>query len=202
MSVFSIIKENRILVAGIIMPFLLVLLLLYAKTLPDKMIEDPQYKPVFTTKTYSNCGKIEFKVDKNGKLQARYLSYDKENRGGDLPKANIMIYDFKAEKVSETTVKIDIEDAKKPDMNIAVPEFDHIILSDKTTAPDGYIFEPYYYRNDNLITDIFISSGRNRGPSMVKSNRVISVPPYNLTYYGSGVEFIGWIIEEKSKAGE
>ncbi|HRK98050.1 MAG TPA: hypothetical protein PLE43_06195 [Alphaproteobacteria bacterium] len=195
MSVLAFIKENRVLVAGITLPLLLVGLLAYAKTLPGKNVPDPQYKLVYTSQTWNGQGKIYFDIDNNGILTTEFKKADNPSQNNQQVKASIYIYSPKTSTTDTIEIKVSDEDAKLEKTTLSVPEMNGVKFSSKTISPDGYVFEPYHYKNHTLITDIFISSSRNYGPNLNKDGRYISLPQAN-PYYGN-IEFLGWIIEDK-----
>ena len=81
------VKDNLILLTGILLPILLIVLFMVASTLPRMLATPPQYDFLFTnSQHYNNLDApvtITLKVDKNGKLAAIV----KENKNtNDQPK--------------------------------------------------------------------------------------------------------------------
>ncbi|MDD3021088.1 MAG: hypothetical protein PHX61_08970 [Alphaproteobacteria bacterium] len=197
MKLQTFIKENRILVAGITLPLLLVALLAYAKTLPAKNVPDPQYRAAYSDQVWSGMGNIDFDVDKDGRLGATFRKNSTPYQDATPPKAKIYIYDFKTNSNMEFDIKISDEDAKKDIATISIPDLEHYAFSNDTAAPDGYVFEPYYYRrNSSLITDIFISNSRYYGPTIHKDARIIELPRTPNQYSGN-LKFVGWVTNDK-----
>jgi hypothetical protein len=187
MTVSSFIKENRVLVAGLVLPLLLIGVLAIAKTVPASMVPLPEHKVMYYSQGWSSKGQIAIKVDTDGKLNptfnetAQYKPAEKETN----PITTIYLYDPKTNTVEETNVTLD-KDGKVT----ALEKFKDIKLSTQTVASDGYIFEPYHYRNYSLITDIFSYRNYNSGPALTNKGRIINIPQAR-TYYGT-LEFLGW----------
>ncbi len=193
MKLSTFIKENRVLVAGITMPLLLVALLAYAKTLPAKNVPDPQYKVAYSDQDWSGLGNISFDIDQDGHLSATFRRNTTPYQNSNPPKAKIYIYDFKTNSNKEFEVKISDDDAKKDIVTLSMPELKEYAFSKETSAPDGYIFDSYYYRShSSLITDIFMSSSHYYGPTIHKDARIIELPTTSNQYSGN-LQFVGWI---------
>ena len=116
-----------------------------------------------------------------------------------IPNTTLHFYNPETDSVTET--KIDFPDVdtllKQEKTPITIPELKNLKFSDTTTAPDGYEFESYYYKNRNMLSDIFISSSRYYGPAIHKNGRTIKLAK-NSKYIGDA-QLIGWIIEDHSK---
>lgn len=196
MSVGSIIKQNRVLVAGIILPLILIGLLALAKSFPDKVVDPPQYRLIFWTKNWSGMGNLSARVNEQSQLTISYVPNQgyKPTNNEPLPKATIFIYTPATNRVDEYQVTAPANaDASTAPIPVAMPSLDNLKISSQALSPDGYSFEPYHYRGSGLITEIFIGGSRSYGPSLVKAGRMIELPKSS-TYYTSP-EFIGWITE-------
>lgn len=187
MTVSSFIKENRVLVAGLVLPFLLIGLLALAKTIPASLIPLPEHKVMFYSQGWSAKGQIAIKIDTEGKLNpvfnetANYKPVGNDQN----PTTVLYLYDPKTNTLEDTSVTLD-KDGKVT----ALEKFKDIKLSSQTVAADGYVFEPYHYRNSSLITDIFSYRSYNSGPALTNKGRIVSIPRPR-TYYGT-LEFLGW----------
>ncbi|MDY0028886.1 MAG: hypothetical protein RBR86_02975 [Pseudobdellovibrionaceae bacterium] len=203
MKLSEIIKENRVLIAGLLMPLALIILFTYAKTIPDMTVPDPTYKAVYAAQTWGGLGQITFKVDDNGKVAASFTATSTPSGYDKLPTGHIFIYDPKTMTTDRKDIEIstdllkdaqDTPQTRTKDTNLDVIK--NLTLSKSDTAPDGYRFETYHYRNRNLISDIFMSGSRNNGPALLKDNRVIRIDLPNNTYYYDLI-FLGWVTKEE-----
>lgn len=187
MTVSSFIKENRVLVAGLVLPLLLIAVLAVAKSLPASMIPIPEHKVMYYSPGWSNKGQIVAKVDPEGKLNlvfnetANYKPIANETN----PTSMIFVYDPKTNTAEETSVTLDKDGKVTP-----LEKFKDIQLTTAPVASDGYTFEAYRYRGNSLITGIFSYRSYSTGPSLTNKGRTITLPKPS-KYYGT-VEFVGW----------
>lgn len=187
MTVSTFIKENRVLVAGLALPLLLIAILAIAKALPATMIDPPHQKIAFYTQDWSPKGQISFSVNNNGNVTATFHADQnyKPSIGLTPPKSIIYIYDPQ----TGTTEKIDFI-LDKDDQPTLPDKLASLKLSAKQPSADGYTFQPYQYRDHSLITEIFVFRQHNSGPVLTKNGRVIPIP--NLTPYANQTIFLGW----------
>lgn len=194
MKLLSFIKENRVLVAGFTLPLLLVGLLAYAKTIPDRTVPNPQYKVAYMTQSWSSKGQIKTNIDTNGHLTFTYKEAENPPAYSEEPKTRIFIYNPATNTNDEIEIKL--TEANGTLTVDQTPELAKMTFSSKTTAPDNYLFQPYYYRNHSLITDIFINNHNYNTPVLTKDSRIIRLPAPS-TYYNGNIEFVGWITAEE-----
>lgn len=187
MTVSSFIKENRVLVAGLVLPLLLIGILAIAKTIPASMVPLPEHKVMYYSQGWSGKGQIAIKVDTEGKVSAVFnpAAHYQPAANDTNPTTMIYLYDPKTNTVEDTSVTLDKDGKVTP-----LEKFKDITLSTQQIAPDGYEFQSYRYRNHSLITDIFSYRSYNSGPAIANKGRVISLPQPR-TYYGT-LEFLGW----------
>ena len=186
MTVLSFIKENRVLVAGLTLPLLLIGILALAKALPASMVDPPQQRLVYMTKSWSGNGQITVKVGDDGALSSSYEPSKQPQYGmaEQFPKTILFLYDPKTNTVEDTSLTLD-----KDKKITSLGELENIKLSKQITSADGYVFEPYASRRHSLITDIFSYRSYNGGPVLTKNGRIVNIPHKN--YYGQ-IEFLGW----------
>lgn len=187
MTVSNFIKENRVLVAGLVLPLLLIGVLAFAKSIPASMVDLPQHKVMYYSPGWSNKGQITIKLDTEGKLSPVFNATANYNpvSTDQNPTTMIYLYDAKTNTVEETSVTLD-----KDGQVTALDKFKDITLSTQAVASDGYIFEAYRYRGHSLITDIFSYRSRSNGPSLTNKGRVINLPQPRLQY--GSITFLGW----------
>jgi hypothetical protein len=194
MSVSGFIKENRVLVAGLVLPLLLIGILAFAKTLPATMIDPPTHKVAYYSAGWSPKGQLTLKIDDAGHLQSAFKATEnyKANTNDTAPKATLYIYDPKTNTTQDTQLTLGDKDALP-----SLEKFSGLKFSNQQTSPDGYIFESYHYRNHSLITEIFSYHSYNNGPVLSKNNRIVKLPLPNP--YTGNTEFLGWLTEEGTK---
>lgn len=189
MSIFNFIKENRVLVAGLVLPLLLIGFLAIARAIPATITEPPQYKVVYYSQAYSGLGTFTPKI-KDGKLDIGFNKTPQNNYPSANQNSTIMfyLYDPATKTVKNTSVNYD--DISKPE---TLKKFASAKFSDQLASPDGYNFEAYRSRNYSLLTDIFGGGGYRSSSALTKNGVSVDIPiptPWN-----GDTQFLGWITE-------
>jgi hypothetical protein len=200
MSLMRILKENHVLLAGIILPLLLVALLAFAKAFPFHVVPDPSFRMVYAINNYAGGGRFTYKVTDDGKLDVAFVYSKAEQQNGGYPRgverARVFIFTPATGALEDTP--LNAPDLKEGEEKVSLPleKFSAIKLSGQITAPDGYRYEDRGYSRSSFLTDVLSFHG-SHGPMrvIVKDSRAIPLPnPTNI--YGETI-FIGWIIEEQ-----
>lgn len=188
MTVSTFIKENRVLVAGLVLPLLLIGTLAFSKTIATHLIAPPQYKVMYFSQGWSQKGQITIKLDSQGKLNAVFnpVANYASATNTQSPTTAIFLYDPLTDTIEEVSITLD-----KDNKPTSLDKFANLELSNQTISDDGYRFQPENYRNSNLITDIFSYRSRYGGPVLVNKNRIINLPRPEKYY--STFEFLGWV---------
>ncbi len=190
MSVLSFIKENRVLVAGLVLPLLLIGVLAIAKSIPSSITEPPQHQVVYYSAGWSPKGQLTLKVDDTGHLVAEFKKNDgyKATPNETAPKTILYIYDPKTNIAHDTELTLGTDDALP-----SLDKFSNLTLSKEQTSSDGYIFEQYHYRNNSLITEIFAYHSSDNGPVLSKGGKLVKLPLPTQNYGNN--QFVGWVSE-------
>ncbi len=197
MSLLPILKQNRVFVAGILLPFLLIALMALAKNVP--LAEPPQHQAVFWVKGWSNGGSLTAKIKDDKHLE---ITYSKNKNYvpppsyvDPAPKATVYIYTPNPSPdlatIKEIVVDVPPADLANDTATLSVPQLSELTFTGEATSPDGYNFEPYNYRRHSMITDIFGGYNSN-GPALIKSGRTLRIKLPS-GYYNGTPEFIGWV---------
>lgn len=189
----SLIKENLVLIAGLILPVLLILVFTLARALPEKAVASPEYKAVYAQQSWDSGYTYVFDIKNDGKLSISYKapspsSYDSKPEG-----RNATLYIFDAANDDLKTITIERPTLKKGQTSapVKVSELEDLKLIKDTKAPDGYIFQEESWKRSSLVTEIF-SYNNNRTPNaLYKDGRIIPLR-MNDNSYGS-FSFIGWV---------
>lgn len=197
MSLLPILKQNRVFVAGILLPFLLIALMAIAKNVP--LADPPQYQAVFWVKGWSGHGNLSAKIKDDKHLEITYTrnkNYVPSPSYADpAPKATVYIYtptpSPEMATLKEITVDVSATDLTKDSAVLSVPQLDALAFTGESTSPDGYNFELYNYRRHSMITDIF-GGYHNNGPALIKMGRAVRIK-LPTGYYNGTPEFIGWM---------
>lgn len=201
MSLGTVIKENRVFVAGVTLPLILILLFSLAKYIP--LADPPQYKAVFWTKGWSQKGNLAFVITNEHALHITYtknkdyVANTNTNYNGGTVTADIFVFDPVTNITTKEVIKLSDEDTSSDTKNIETPQLSALKISANALSPDGYAFEPYSYRHSSLLTDVF-GGYRHYGPSISKNGRRVRLTDPQRGYLNNP-EFIGWVIEDAAK---
>lgn len=198
MSLTRILKENHVLVAGILLPLLLVGLLGLAKSFPFHVVPDPTFRAVYAMNSYGGIQKFTYNVTDQGKLEISFLSPKHENAYNyGIPTGRIFIFTPSTGQLEDTALAVPTVKEGQEKTPVDSEKFAKYKLSGQVTAPDGYMYENKGSPRSSLITDVLSFHGHGPLYTLTKDGRQISLPnPTNL--YGELI-FIGWIIDEEKR---
>ncbi|MBL8638339.1 MAG: hypothetical protein JNN09_07570 [Alphaproteobacteria bacterium] len=200
MPLMRILKENHVLIAGILLPLLLVGLLTLAKSFPFHVVPDPTFRAVYAVNPYIAYGNFVYKVTDEGKLGITFVSPKANRQTGNIPTGNVKgrIYVFTPATGALEDTSLPVPTLKEDEEKLSIPfeKFSSLKLSGQVTAPDGYRYEDRGYSHSSFLTDVLSFHSRSHGPLqiVVKDSRVIPLPKPT-DFYGETV-FIGWVVEE------
>lgn len=186
MSFSTFIKENRVLIAGAVMPLLLVGLLGLAKIIPHYTVAPPLYKALYTSSAWNNdLPAIRVVVNSKNQLDIDFRKGEKS-----YSKAYVYLYDPKTNTVDTTEISL-ADDNTAP----ALKKFQTLTLSTQQPAPDGYVWTDYRPGSGSFATWIFTNGTSRDGPFLVKNNNVIKIGNFPTENYIS-YRFLGWVLAE------
>ncbi|MBL8639502.1 MAG: hypothetical protein JNK24_04010 [Alphaproteobacteria bacterium] len=194
MSAASFIKGNKVLIAGVVLPFLLIIALMLSRL---ATIEPPQYKALFYVSKPSVIGTIKVTPNSDGKISAVFQPKDAgsviENNGTANPSAVLYLYDGKSGSLESTEVTLDQNNQVTP-----LQKFQDLEILPDAIAPDGYEFKrSYYISRTSILIDIFGGRRHYDGPVLTKNKYVMEIVGVN-DYYNR-TKFLGWVNEGASK---
>jgi hypothetical protein len=167
------IKENLVLVSGILLPVLLVGGFFVLNNAPRMLADPPKYDFVLVGYRYDYRHPSDYYLSfevRNGKLTGRAVPKDERNANLNRQYAGIFRY------------------------NAATNTFEE-------KSPDGYTFEFLGYRGrGGLLGEMFGMRRRyESGYVLKKENAYVDLPkPAADPYYQHDLHFMGWIIEQGS----
>lgn len=214
------VKDNLVLLTGILLPILLIILFMVASTLPRMLATPPQYDFLFTTSQYhSNLNSpvsLSLKVDdKTGKIAAIVTSNQKREhdyyRNNNFP----VVYRYDAQHRTARAINheyfreflLEQGDRLLEDKTVEMPEFlSRLTLDKNVVSPDGYTLDTDYRRYNDSLAGFMFSMGRHsryRGYRLKKGNASFSFEVSGIDgngYYPSGsFTFLGWVMEEEAQ---
>lgn len=186
----QLLKENIVLVAGIVLPLLLAAIFWVSKEISIAGIEPPKTQVVFWTNFTDNPDSPWNVEVRDGTLHVVYLG-SKEKRFWEAPQ--IFIYNPEEGAARPVMFPKPDRDAYTQKRDIVPDSLKDVRLSTEQISPDGYRFSPmddlYDSYNHGIVTEIF-GSGANRYAYYLKKDNYSR--PVPMTGYNS--RFVGWII--------
>jgi len=197
------IKENLVLVSGIVLPVLLVGGFFILSNAPRVLSDPPDYDFIIVGYRYdyqhpSNYY-LSFQVS-DGRLTGKALPRDQDNTNINRQQAGIFRYDAASNTFEEIIYELpDGLDSLEEPVSISIPETSGLKLDKRLKSPDGYTFEYLGYRGrGGLLGEIFGMRRRyESGYALKKDSAYIDLPrPVTDPYMQNDLHFMGWVIQE------
>lgn len=198
------IKENLVLVSGILLPVLLVGGFFILSHAPRILADPPAYD--FVLVAYRNDYQhprhyyLSFEV-RDGRLNGQVVPSGEGNANYNRQYAGIFRYKVEEDSFEEIVYELPegMDDIEEP-ISFLVEETSDLKLDKRSRSPDGYSFKYRGYRGrGGLLGEIF-GMGRHYESEYVldKDGAYVNLPkpasdPY---YYQHNMQFMGWVIEE------
>ena len=206
------IKDNLVLMTGILLPIALVILFVIASSVPRMMTTPPAHDFIFVDNNHGYYDnrvqtpiRITLRANKDGKIVAK-IKVEK-NKTNYYP----IVYRYSAKDNIARPLQAQYfrdvleEDSEKLEetKTLDMPDFLAGFKLDKNTvAPDGFAFDTSSERyNRGLVGEFF---GRNRRHKTFRLVKGSAVFPFEVianthryyNYYSRRVDFLGWVIED------
>lgn len=213
------VKDNLVLITGILLPVLIVIFFLAASMLPRFTGTPPQYDFLFVSEDYHNNlfapVRFNFTTDENGRITAIVRELPETHYGASHYPVFYRYYaaentarPFHASYFRELIIR-DGEKLKET-KEVEMPDFlKSLRIDNNETAPDGYRLE-FSHRSYNRspASELFFmgSSRSRRGYRLVKDGNplefeVVTPGGHRAYYYSRNINFIGWITAEDTSSG-
>lgn len=199
------IKENLVLVSGIVLPVLLVVGFLILSQVPKSMLNPPEYD--FVISAYRHVSPtphdlcVDFEVE-DGKLRGRLKPEKRENECYYRHQVELYRYDADADSFEEIVFDLPdgLEDVEKT-TTFPIEEAKDLTLDKKSRSNDGYTFEYLGYRgNGGLLGEMFGMRRRHHNQYVLSKNGTYFELPElghrRYYYYGNNIHFLGWVVPE------
>jgi hypothetical protein len=197
------IRDNLVLVSGIVLPVLLVGGFFLLNKAPRILSDPPEYDFVLVGYRYdyqhpSNYY-LSFEV-RDGKLTGRAVPRDEQNVNINRQYAGIFRYDAASATFTEIVYELPegLDDIDEP-IPLELAETSGLKLDKRRQSPDGYVFEFLGYSGwGGLLGEMFGMRRRYESGYVLKKDSVyIDLPrPAADPYYQNDLHFMGWVIEE------
>lgn len=200
------IRDNLVLVSGIVLPVLLVIGFFILNSVPKMLADPPSYDFLVVAYRYDYQNPrnyyLSFEV-RDGKLSGEVAPPRADNNYTSRQFARIYRYRAADNRFEEMVFDLPggLESLEKP-VTIELAEAGNLTLDKRRESPDGYQFElPGYQGRGGLLGELF---GMNRGYDsnyvLKKGSSYVGLPelsddPYYNQY---DVHFMGWIIDQET----
>ncbi len=198
------IKENLVLVSGILLPVLLVGSFFVLSNAPRILADPPVYD--FVLVAYRNDYQhprdyyLSFEV-RDGKLHGRVVPRGEGNANFNRQYAGIFRYSTAENTFDEIIYELPdgLEDIEEP-IPFVVEETSDLKLDKRSQSPDRYTFEFLGYRGrGGLLGEIFGMGHRYESNYVLKKDGAhfnLPRPASDPYYYQHNMHFMGWVVEE------
>jgi len=198
------VKNNLVLVSGIVLPLLLVAGFFILSTAPRMLADPPEYDFIMIGYQYDYQHPVNYTLAfevRDNQLEGKLIPKKDDDTHVNRQKAKIFRYRVEANSFEEIAYDLP-ENSESLDETVplVLTELERIELDKRINSPDGYRFEHMGHRGrGGLLGEIF-GMRRNYQTDYVlkKGSSYFELPspttePY---YYQNDLHFMGWIIEE------
>lgn len=196
MSPSKFIRENFVLMVGLILPALLMLIFLAFAALPPLMhaVPPPKYGFLLSMPDYAHTIPAETHLTvENGQLT---VSYIKPNAAQGNSIAGLKLFMYDVGKNAFSPMELTQPDFSRGDdlsKKLVVASTSKLKLDSHQTSPDGYNFLNLYEGgHGGFINEIFMGSSYQARLSLKKGDYSFDLPPLNEAYGNS--TFIAWVV--------
>ena len=203
------IKDNLVLVTGIVLPILLVVGFFILNQTPKLLAGTPAYDFLLVAYRYDYQHPREFHLSfevRDGQLQGKVTPAKQGNPQPNRQFAAIFRYSVAENRFDEIGYDLpgDLDKLEEP-LPFIVQETAHLKLDKNARSQDGFTFEYLGYRGrGGLLGEIFGMGRRYESEYVLnKDGGYVNLPRLsnNAYYYQHDMHFMGWITAEGS-AGE
>jgi len=201
------IKQNLVLISGILLPVLLVGGFFILNRLPQLTVDPPVYD--FLLVAFRNDYQhphhhyLTFEVQ-DGKLSGHISPTDEDYQHYNRQDARIFLYRANSNEYEEIVFELpDGLDQLEATVPINLAETAHLAIDKRLQSPDGYQFEYLGYQGSGgLLGDIFGIGSRYENSYVLKKdghNFVLPEFSMDLNFYPNDLQFMGWVVPEEAK---
>lgn len=198
------IKENLVLLSGILLPILLVGGFFLLSKAPRVLADPPRYDFILVGYNYDYQHPTDYYLNfevRNGHLEGRAVPRDENNAGNNQQKARIFRYNVKENTFDEIVYELprELENIEEP-TPIQLGETGKLTLDKRIKSPDGYQFEFVGYRGrGGLLGELFGMRRNYESTYILKRDEAwfdLPNPSSDHATYQYDLQFMGWVIED------
>lgn len=198
------IKNNLVLVSGIVLPVLLVVGFLILSHVPRVLTDPPAYDFILVAYRYDHQHPREYSLSfevRQGKLYGKAVPLENANTYTNRQHAGIFRYRAADGVFDEIVYDLPENlDGLAETFNFTISETADLNLDKRKQSPDGYKFEHLGYRGRGGLLGEMFGMGRRHNSNYVlsKNDAFIDLPDpdSDSRYYGNDLHFMGWVTEQ------
>jgi len=200
------IKDNLVLVAGIVLPVLLVAGFFVLSRAPEILADPPEYDFLLVAYRYDHQHPREFTLSfevRDGRLHGTLTPAREGNAHYNRQYAGIFRYRAADNRFEEVAYELPegLEELETP-LSFPVAEAGHLELDKRARSPDGFVFEYLGYRGrGGLLGELFGMSRRYDSLYVLSRDGAyfnLPKPASDPYYYLHDLHFMGWVVAEGS----
>lgn len=199
------VRNNLVLLIGILLPVLLVAGFLILAHLPRALVDPPRHDFLVVGYRYDYQQLRNFFLGfevRKGKLTATITP--KEDRKSYHAQERASLYRYRAADNSFEEISYELPDGVDEltrQLNFAVAEAAQLTLDKRSRSPDGFTFEFRGYSGSGGLLGGLFGIGHHSGSDYVlrKDSAAFELPPPVTPaqyYYGQNLVFLGWVVNE------
>jgi hypothetical protein len=198
------IKENLVLVSGIVLPVLLIVGFFILSKVPAMLADPPKYDFLLVGYRYDYQHPANYYLNfevRDGKLTGRAVTKGEGNSNYNRQYAGIFRYDADSNSFDEIVYELPqgLDEIEQP-IPLLLTETNDLTLDKRSESPDGYSFEFLGYRGRGGLLGEMFGMGRRYESNYVlkKDSAYFELPkPATDAYYNQNdLHFMGWVIEQ------
>lgn len=200
------IKNNLVLVSGIVLPILLVAGFFVLSNAPRMLTDPPQHDFVLIAYRYDHQNprgySLAFEVS-DGRLRGKAIPH--EDAGMYANRQHAGIFRYRAAEGSFDEIVYELPDELEnieETVTFPITEASALELDKRARSPDGYTFEHLGYGGRGGLLGELFGMGRRHESNYVLSKNSTHVnlpnPTPDREYYGNELLFMGWVVEGDS----
>ena len=197
------IKDNAVLIAGIVLPVVLVAGFMILSHIPKVLLDPPQYDFLLVVQSYDQQQHLSYNLTfevRDGRLTGKATPTD-DNNYSNNQRASLFRYKADGNVFEELVFELpeNLDELEKP-LTFPIAEVQHLKLDKRAQSSDGYTFEYLgNRRHGGLLGEIFGMGRRYENDVVLKKDSAyfdLPAPIPKLNYYSQNLFFIGWVIDE------
>lgn len=206
MAIMQWIRNNLVLLSGIVLPVLLVISFMLLRGGPAVLSEPAAYDFLLVAWQQDSQESRDFLLSfevRDGRLQGQVAPRADKDAPPLRQRARLFRYSAATRSFTELTYDLpDAAELQDAPVSFSIPQAAGLRLDKASRSPDGFVFEFSGYRNrGGLLGELFGMGGSYDGQYVLNRDGArfrLPSPDGNAGYYGQELQFLGWVIDEST----